>query len=751
MKKAIWTFVRARKWWLIGGLALCILILGVVYFSGFNRHILTGSTYSTTFLDRRGIPLRTLLSTDEQYAERCALSEVSPHFLRAIVLIEDKRFYSHHGVVVSSLMRAFWQNLSSRRVVSGGSTITMQLCKLIYRHRSRSLFNKAAELLAALKFELHLSKREILEEYINRLPFGNMIYGVKEACRFYFEKKPADLSLNQAIYLALIPKSPSRYNPARNLKVLKERWVKVLQIFRENRQISEDEYQRAKNEGIDFAMKDYPFVAPHFIELVKERYLKDKIPDQVSTTLDSRIQREMEGIVREHLVRLKDFLVKSAAVVIIDNQTHEVIGFLGSPDYFNDRISGFVNLAVSLRQPGSTLKPFVYALALESGYTPATILPDIRFPSKGGFFPKNHDGLEHGPLRLRVALACSYNIPAFYLAMKLTPARVIDKLHLAGFGYIQSDPGFYGETIALGAAEVNLLDLTTAYSAFANGGVIHYPAFLKGQPIRTTRLFDERAAYLTWHILADPAARFASFGYDSSMKLPFPLAVKTGTSKGFRDKWAVGVNACYTVGVWVGNPAGENMRDLTEVGNAATVMRDIFLAIQPDWTKGDITMPAGIVKKAICPLSGELLTENCRDAVEEYFMAGQEPQKTCSFHVRQAGAIKVNYPELYRRWASRHHREGSVNFTLGGQKKISFPQRGDFFSISAAVPRQAQQITFEVMGFSTGEKVEFYLDGRLYRAVTFPTVVTWPLQRGDHTLGIKSNGETLDSVRFIVR
>ncbi|UCH93861.1 MAG: penicillin-binding protein 1C [Candidatus Aminicenantes bacterium] len=754
MKTRILAFIRKRKRLVIMlGILFVILLVGIIYFVSFDPGVFKKNAYSTTFYDREGKPLRTFFSADETYAQTCGLAEVSPHFLRAIVLIEDKKFYRHKGVVLSSLFRALWQNVKGQRIVSGGSTITMQLAKLVYRHQKRTIFNKISEIFSALKFELHLSKAEILEAYINRLPFGNMIYGVKTAARFYFGKDPSQLSLNQALYLALIPKSPSRYNPARRVKALEKRWKTILEIFRDNNHITPDEYQRARGEGIRFRMNQYPFLAPHFIDLVKKRYEGKKIPGLVYTTLDYNVQKELEGITREHLVRLKPYQVKSAAAVVIDNHTHQVIGFMGSPDYFNDELSGYVNLATALRQPGSTLKPFVYGIALENGYTPAFIVPDIRFPSRGGFFPKNHDGREHGPLRLRVALACSYNIPAFYLAMKLKPIRVIQKLNQAGFTYIKNESGFYGETIALGSGEVRLLDLVTAFSAFANKGIIYSPTFIKGEPVPTKRLFAETTAFLIWDILADPSARFASFGYDSSMNLPFPVAIKTGTSKGFRDRWAVGVNSEYTIGVWIGNPDGENMKDTTNVGSVSTMLRDIFLAIQTDWTAGAVEIPAGIVKQAICPLSGELVSENCPDAVEEYFDAQNLPQQTCTWHVRshEDGEPKVNYPELYKKWAIKNNPDNTVEIEIAQQKRITFPQPGDFFYISDAISPQDQQITFEVMGFEPGETIDYYLDGVLYRRMVYPQFPVWQLEKGDHTLVIKIKEQAIDSISFIVR
>jgi penicillin-binding protein 1C len=752
-------FTKTRKRKVISAILLVFILAAVVYFASFDPGILNENLYSTTFYDRSGKPLRTFFSADETYARPCRLSEVSPHFLRAIVLIEDKSFYTHRGIVLSSLFRALWQNIKGKRIVSGGSTITMQTVKLVYRHRERTIFNKISEIFAALKFELHLSKEEILQAYINRLPFGNMVYGVKQAAGFYFGKDPQQLSLNQAIYLALIPKSPSMYNPARHLGYLKKRWQTILEIFRKKNHITEDEYRRARSEGITFQMDNYPFQAPHFIELVKEKYAETELPDQVFTTLDYALQENLEGIVREHLVRLAPYDVTSAAVVVVDNRTHQVTGFIGSPDYFNEEAAGHVNLAAALRQPGSTLKPFVYGLALESGYTPASILPDIKFPARGGFFPKNHDGREHGPLRLRIALACSYNIPAFYLAMKLKPQQVIRKLNEAGFTSIKSEPGFYGETIALGSGEVRLLDLAAAYSAFANKGILYPPVFVTGgtespppkEKVGSRQVFDETTAFLIWDILADPSARFASFGYDSSMNLPFPVAIKTGTSKGFRDKWAIGVNSKYTVGVWIGNPDGKNMKDTSNVGSASAILRDIFLAVQIDWTSGAIEVPDEIVKQTVCPLSGKPVSEHCPDAVEEYFHANFPPEKVCTWHTRMNGRSVVNYPELFREWALKNNPGATLGIETAARKRISFPQQGDFFYLSGAVSKKDQQITFEVMGFEPGEAVDYYLDGELYGREAFPRFPVWQLKKGDHRLTVKHGEQVIDSIEFIVR
>ncbi|MCP5053066.1 MAG: hypothetical protein GY940_38220, partial [bacterium] len=261
---------------------------------------------------------------------------------------------------------------------------------------------------------------------------------------------------------------------------------------------------------------------------------------------------------------------------------------------------------------------------------------------------------------------------------------------------------------------------------------------------------------LIWDILADPSARFASFGYDSSMKLPFPVAIKTGTSKGFRDKWAVGVNSNYTIGVWMGNPDGKNMKDTSNVGSAATILRDIFLAVQTDWTSGAVQSPQGIVRETVCPLSGQLVSEHCPDRVGEYFVesssASTPASIPCTWHVREAdGRLTVNYPELYKQWAIKNNPVGTVGIDTAIRKRISFPQQGDFFYLSDAISKNDQQITFEVMGFEPGETVAYYLDGELYRREEFPRFPVWQLEKGDHKLAIKMNSQTIDTIEFIVR
>jgi len=741
-----------KKILLIAGTLLLIVAAG--YFACFDSARLQERDTSLRIFDRRGQPLGFLLADQERYSAPCDLTRVSSHFLRAIVLVEDRSFHSHWGVNLSSLGRALFQNVRQGRVVSGGSTITMQLAKMLLNpNRKRTIFRKISEILFALKLELHLPKSRILEEYVNRLPFGNLIYGIRPAAEFYFGKSPDQLSLGQAIELAVIPKAPTSYNPLTHQHRLKRRRDRILEELRRSGYLSGDEFSRVSSEEVHFRMQTPRLAAPHFIELIKRRANPAGGEErQIFTSLDRRLQLKVRGIIREHLSRLKHYHVQSAAAVVIDNQAREVVAYLGSPDYFDTAISGYIDYAIALRQPGSTLKPFVYGLALEEGYTPASLLPDIRFPARGGFFPQNHDGREHGPLRLRIALACSYNIPAFYLAMKLTPSRILETLQMAGFTYLDQPSGFYGETIALGSGEVRLLDLVTAYSCLANRGILYTPGVIReAPPGPRERIFSEETAFLLFDILSDPAARAGSFGYYSSMNLPFPLAMKTGTSKGFRDKWAVGVNSEYTVGVWMGNPDGRNiLQQVAETGNTPTMVRDIFLMLQTRWDRGGIPVPEGVVQREVCALSGELPTAWCRDRVEEYFVKGQVPRTSCSFHRMQAGEVKTVYPELYRDWRHQNRVAEQTGLERSRAVRIVSPQPGDRYYISAAIPRESQQIRFKVMGAAKGERITYFLNGKLYRTLAYPRFPAFVLTRGEYTLQVLLDGEPKDRVTFRV-
>jgi penicillin-binding protein 1C len=336
--------------------------------------------------------------------------------------------------------------------------------------------------------------------------------------------------------------------------------------------------------------------------------------------------------------------------------------------------------------------------------------------------------------------------------MKLTPSRILEKLQLAGFTYLDNPSGFYGETIALGSGEVTLLDLASAYSCLAAGGVLHPPRLLRNRTAGASRrIFSPRVAYLLFDILSDPTARAGSFGYFSSMNLPFTVAMKTGTSKGFRDKWALAVNSEYTVGVWLGNPGGQNIhQQVVETGNSATIVRDIFLTLQKNWERGEPEIPPGIRRYEICSLSGELAGPFCKDRIEEYFREGHQPGEHCSYHQRVKGRVMTVYPELYREWRQKKELAGRTALRVHQAVEIISPQQGDRYFISRAIPLENQQIRFKVMGPGSGQQVTYRLNSRLYRVLPYPRFPVFQLAPGEYRLEIETEGQTRDRVDFVV-
>ncbi|WP_428042265.1 penicillin-binding protein 1C, partial [Candidatus Avelusimicrobium fimicolum] len=497
---------------------------------------------SKQIYDRYGAPIRGFLSKNNTYYLPVSLNEVSPWLIAAAVAAEDKRFFTHSGVDIRAVLRAAWQNTKEGEIVSGASTITQQLARAVEPY-PKTLWGKTREAFSALKIERKMTKEEILEEYFNLLELGNLTQGVEAASRFYFNTQAADLSLSQAAFLAGLAKSPTYYNPLKHFaRALKRRdWV--LKKMLDNGFIDEEMYALAVSEKLELRSAARPFDAPHFTQLLQP--LLPQESKDIFSTLDRDLQLYAEQVVKNYIVRLTEQNVTNGAVVVLENATGGVLAYVGSADFYNTQNSGQVDGARALRQPGSALKPFVYGLALERGnLTPATLLADEDTFFEGGFRPRNYDENYHGLVSVRRALACSYNIPAVKAAEISGTSNLLALLRRAGFESLNKAADFYGLGLSLGNGEVRLLDLTNAYASLARGGV-YKPVLFAANPIirapgREARLFTPQTAYLLTDILADNNARAPAFGLNSPLFLPFPFAAKTGTSKDYKDNFAVG-------------------------------------------------------------------------------------------------------------------------------------------------------------------------------------------------------------------
>jgi penicillin-binding protein 1C len=731
--------IRRRTALVLAAAGVAALAFSSFYWPFPKGRLSPAPVVSLKILDRSGLLLREVLSDEGGRCRWLELGEISPRLLQAVIAAEDKAFFGHSGINPFAMIRAFIQNLRSGRVVSGASTITQQLVRNIY-HRPRSLGSKVFEAWMAVRLEHNLSKNQILTQYLNRIPFGNQAFGIAAASRLYFGKPADQLSLAEAAFLAGLPRSPSLLNPYHSLKEAKDKQRRVLERMHRLGYIDADDLRRARAEPLLLVPRTDSFRAPHFCDAVLAGFnpVERRGLSAIRTTLDASLQTRVETLLASHVNLLQGRGISNGAAVVLDNATGEVLALVGSKDFFDDTHDGQVNGALALRQPGSTIKPFTYALALENGLTAATVIDDAptRFSTDGvAYEPRNYDRRYHGPVLLRSALACSYNIPAVSVLSRLGTDRLYLKLKALGFESLSKDSDFYGLGLTLGDGEVTLLELAGAYSALARGGVFRPPRSVRGWVTERDdrlvspslapekRVFTPQAAYIVTDILADKDARVPSFGYHSPLTLPFPTAAKTGTSKDFRDNWTVGYTRRYTVAVWVGNFDGRPMANVSGITGCGPLFRDILLLLEKNLEPLDFALPEGLVKQAVCPLSGLRPNARCPGRKEEIFIRGTEPAAVCG--LTHGRADTADAPSLPSR------RTGPAS-TL----RILFPRDGDVFQLDPVLRREFQSLTLRVAVPETADvrSVTWWVNGRELGQTTAPYVLTWELVPGSYDL-----------------
>jgi len=697
---------------------------------------------SLTLEDRNGLVLRSTRAGDGSLQRWLSLAEIDPDLLEAFVAGEDRRFYDHHGVDVRAVGRAIRDNLRARRVRSGASTITMQLARLLSAGGSRTWHGKVIQAFWALRLEAHLSKQQILEQYLNRVPLGQGTVGVDAAAALYFNASAARLSLGQAALLAGLASAPSTDNPfvapdrARNRRAL------VLNRIGRSGYATAEQLDRADREPLVVPRSAPPFLAPHFTSRVLQ-WLDTAAAGGGGTwrtSLDLPLQIALEAEVRHTVNTLSDRGVREAALVVIDNATGELLAWVGSPDFWADS-AGQVDMVVSPRQPGSALKPFLYGLAFDRGYTPASVLPDIprAYPtSTGPYQPRNYDRRFHGPVRAREALASSYNVPAVELADQVGAASLLRVLHGAGFGSLTRSAQHYGLGLALGNGDVTLLELANGYRGLTTGGVWHAVEWRRVGPGQRSaedhRFVSAGSAALVLDILADPTARIPGFGVETPFDFPFPAAVKTGTSHHFTDNWAVGVTGGFTVAVWVGNFDGQPMRGVSGVTGAGPLLHRAMLVTARRYAPGVLPSPsaAGATRVRICALSGLRATGGCAD-LDEWFLPGTAPTRDCDWH--QGGAVV--WPVEYVEWAAQNGRiadvppRHEVERGSGGeasQFQIVSPRSGDRYEIPPGIDSRYATIALRASTMPGDGTIRWFIDGRR----VFES--RWALEPGTHVV-----------------
>ncbi len=572
--------------------------------------------YSPIITDQKGTILHAFLNKGDKWRMMTELEEITPELQKAILHKEDKYFYYHFGINPLAIFRAAFNNIWKGRRTSGASTVTMQVIRLLYP-KKRSYKNKLKEMWQAMQLELQLSKDEILQLYLNLVPYGSNIEGVKSAAVLYFDKTPSHLSLAEITALTIIPNRPTSLRLGKsNDRIVKER-NRWLRQFDKDGLFDATAIADALEEPLTAKRRAAPKIAPHFAYRMKKAFPQQPI---IKTNLNFNHQVKVEKLVSNYINRLYHQRIRNAAVLVINNQTDAVEAYIGSADFNNSEDAGQVDGIKSIRSPGSTLKPFLYALAFDKGIvTPKTMISDVPV-NFSGYSPLNYDKKYNGMVSMEYALAQSLNVPSVKVLSKLGSDFFVEQLVQAGFNQIKKDQKKLGLSVVLGGCGVRLEEVTNLYRSFANEGRYRKLAWLQKDTVTVEMpLVSESGAYMLTEVLTKLQRPDLPKQMESSKNLP-KIAWKTGTSYGRRDAWSVGFNANYTIGVWVGNFSGEGVPDLTGSNTATPLLFQIFTSLdygnKNDW----FAAPQAIDYRWVCSKSGLPPNDYCQDQVMDVFL-----------------------------------------------------------------------------------------------------------------------------------
>jgi len=643
---AFWQKIKQKKKFL----SLAFLVTSAFFFLSFllldfSFPFRPAPSYSQLILARDSTVMHAYLSADDKWRLKTELHEISPLLREVIVEKEDRFFYWHFGVNPLAVLRAAANNLIQGRRTSGASTITMQVVRLL-EPRPRTLQSKLIESFRALQLEWHYSKDEILQFYLNLVPYGGNLEGVKSASLLYFNQPPEQLSLAQAITLAIIPNRPTSLTLGEDDAAILEARNHWLSIFAKKGIFSPEKIQRAKDEplepaflpesrykpGQSYITARFQRLAPHF-----SRFLHLKAPEKASlqSTIDAEIQSRAESFLHDYAQRTRRSGIFHNAALIIDNEKNEILAWVGSPNFYNKKTEGEVDGTQAYRSPGSTLKPLLYGLAMDKGYlTPKRKILDI--PTDiDGYTPENFDGKFNGEVSTEIALSYSLNVPAVNTLQQMGVHVLTDALKKAQFLEVEKNAEQLGLSLALGGCGVRLFELAGLYAALANAGRYRPLQFLAHSKDTTSRkLLSPEATWMVSDILTQVERPELPSDYQYSEGVP-KIAWKTGTSYGRRDAWSVGYNKRYTVAVWCGNFNAKGVENLTGAQIATPLLFKLFLMLDAN-TKEDgawAAQPEGLAERPVCPESGLPPGPNCSPLITDYFIPKVSSVETCT-HLR---------------------------------------------------------------------------------------------------------------------
>lgn len=750
---------RWRWWWLLLAPPLLLLLAALPH-----AH-LTDPAPTSLLRDRRGVYLGQVGSDGDAPLGYWPVAGVAPpRVAAAVIAIEDRRFWSHPGVDPVAVARAVWQNVRSGQRVSGASTLAMQVARM-QRPGARTWARKLVEATTAVLLTARYGRAQILRQYLRLVPYGNRARGIGYAARRYLDKPVEDLSWAEIAFLSAIPQAPSHANPmtAAGRARARARAARILALLRDEGLLTAAEHDQALRElvGIGAPPSDTrPAEALHAtLDLAARLSADPSAPVIATATLDLALQEQVTARLREGLEAWRPQGAGNGAVLVVSLPSREVHAAVGSADFFDDRWSGAIDYTATPRYPGSTLKPFLYARALDLGViTPATVLDDAQ---RGPSGVRNADQRYLGPLLPRRALAGSRNVPAVNLLARVGLDAGYDFFRTLGLHHDEQPAGHWGLGMAIGGFPVTPRQLATAYAALATDGRLAPLRWMAHEPPgEGPRVFSAPAARQVGQFLSDPIARLPVFPRMGFAEYPFPVSVKTGTSPGYRDAWAAAYSAEWLVVVWVGHPDFRPMNGLSGYRVGANLASTVLRMLHADDLGGlsDLSMPPpeGYTAVEVCGLSGQQATDRCEPVSTEWFAPGQAPRDACEAHQRllvddrtgqlatadtplahRREEVFVRLPARYADWAARAGlrpppRAASDAAPAQHRLTILSPEAGAELFIDPEAPPGRSTLALTVAVEPPAEDVLWLHNGDPLELVGHPHTLRWPLVQGVH-------------------
>ncbi len=669
--------------------------------------------YSSRFYDTKGSLLYIMPLENGLRREYRCLSELPQHLIDQFIKEEDKNFFIHLGIDPVSIIRAAFENKKAGKIVSGASTITMQLSRIIWPRKSTNvtLKTKIDEMFKSFYLEAKFSKKQILELYLNNLPFGYQIEGVSSAARSFFGTEPSLLTQDQIEKLSLIPRRPSDYAPAKTYT--------------------------------------YPAKCPHFINYVIKSY-KEKnkvIPADLHLSINEELNSKAELLLQEKLEQYKDARVHNGSAIVIDNTTGQILVWVGNASYEDEKYSGQIDGVLVKNQPGSSIKPFLYAHSLEHGFSPSSVLPDIPqdFGGERVYVPFNFNNHYNGPVRFRVALASSLNVPAVYLLYHVGVDSYLETLSKLNFYSLKDQRQNIGLSLALGGNEVSLYEMTRAFSVFPRDGNLPSLTFenaAKPQKIDPqNQVYQKDTARIICDILSDKNARSLGFGHSKIFNTSYPAIFKTGTSNQYQNIIALGATSEYTVGVWMGNFQGETVIRETGSSIPASVVRILLDDLNNIKAGRPFVAPSSCKKVEVCSLSGMRPSTFCPTTTLEFASSQGKKDQTqtkksnvCDWHILVNNSVQISYPSEYQHWASSRNFSGTIS-NFDSPLEILYPNNKATYYYDPVTKGNQQSISVKAYG-GTSSKASLYLDDKFFGSAE--NLFEWyiPLTPGQHKITV---------------